>query len=146
VKYTAEMRLRFPAFLFVALGACSSHPASSSPVDSGDQGANDGSTAGCTGVGGTCEPLASSGCPVVQQNTELCGNVILVCCLPAGGEVVTGGNDAAVGDATVPDAGTMHVSPDSGAPDAGMMHAGMDSGPPVPEAGLDAEVDDAPTD
>jgi hypothetical protein len=40
----------------------------------------------------------------------------------------------------------MHVSPDSGAPDAGMMHAGMDSGPPVPEAGLDAEVDDAPTD
>jgi hypothetical protein len=150
VKYTVEMRLRLPAFLFVALGACSSHPAASSALDSGDQGADDGSTAGCTGVGGTCEPLASSGCPVVQQNTELCGNVILVCCLPAGGEVVTGGEDASITDATVPDAGMVHVGPDSGgAPDAGMMHSGMDSGPAVPEAGPDAEVDaaiDAPTD
>jgi hypothetical protein len=148
VKYTVEMRLRFPAFLFVALGACSSHPASSSAVDSGDQGADDGSTVGCTGVGGTCEPLASSGCPIVQQNTELCGNVILVCCLPAGGEVVTGGDDAAVADAAVADAGMMHVGPDSGGtPDAGMMHTGMDSGPPAPEAGPDADASiDAPTD
>jgi hypothetical protein len=149
VKYTVGMRLRFPAFLFVALGACSSQPASSSAVDSGDQGADDGSTAGCTGVGGTCEPLASSGCPLLQQNTQLCGNVILVCCLPAGGEVVTGGDDAAVADAAVADAGMMHVgSNDGGAPDAGMTHTGMDSGPPASEAGLDAEADstDAPTD
>lgn len=149
MKYTVEMRLRFPAFLFVALGACSSQPASSSAVDAGDEGADDGSTAGCTGVGGTCEPLASSGCPLLQQNTELCGNVILVCCLPAGGEIVTGVGDAGVADAAVGDAGMMHVSPnDGGAPDAGMTHTGMDSGPPAPEAGLDAEPEstDAPTD
>jgi hypothetical protein len=68
-----------------ALSACGSSSASSSPQDSGLLAAEDGSTAGCTGVGGTCIPYTGS-CPVAQQDTALCENSILICCLPPGGE------------------------------------------------------------
>jgi hypothetical protein len=85
------VRLFFSPLLIVVLGACSSHSPSSAPVSSYDEGGGeDGSTFGCTSLGGTCEPIASSGCPLLQQNDELCDNVILVCCLPAGSQTVSG--------------------------------------------------------
>ncbi|HTB76921.1 MAG TPA: hypothetical protein VK762_26940 [Polyangiaceae bacterium] len=99
MKYTLEMRFSFTSLVLFALVACSNHSTPSAAVDSGDQGGgDDGSTAGCTSLGGTCEPIAAAGCPLLQQNDVLCGNVILVCCLPAGGATVGGGDDGQAGD------------------------------------------------
>jgi hypothetical protein len=110
----------------LVLGACSSKSAPAAPADSGDVGADDGSTVGCTSVGGTCEPYAA-GCPILQQNAEFCGNVVLVCCLPPGGETLgspdSGGDDT---DAT--------TSAETG-PVTGPVDAATDAG----------EADDTPT-
>ncbi len=143
------------SLVLVALGACSS-PASSVPADSGIEGvADDGSTAPCTSVGGTCEPIGTGACPILQQNAELCGNVILVCCLPPGGEIVTGtdageGTDSGVTTPT-PDAGVTSPTPDAGGtkptPDAGGTKPTPDAGGtnPVPDAGQVTPPDDAGT-
>ncbi len=146
VKYTLRMRLAFWApLLLVAMGACSSKSTSRVSADAGDQGAgDDGSTASCTSVGGTCE-LFSAGCPPLQQNPALCGNVILVCCLPPGGETIAvpdagGGDDAAeVADAgEVPDAGKVPI-PDAGKiPDAGEKDSG--GGPPPVDASVPVDA------
>jgi hypothetical protein len=97
------MRFSWSFVLLVALGACSSHSAGSASVDSGDQGGgDDGSTAACTSVGGTCAPIATSSCPLLQQNAVLCGNVILVCCLPSGGETVSVGEGGQTVDSGPP--------------------------------------------
>jgi hypothetical protein len=104
----------------LVLGACSSKSAPAAPADSGDVGADDGSTVGCTSVGGTCEPYAA-GCPILQQNAEFCGNVVLVCCLPPGGETLgspdSGGDNA---DATT----SMEAGPVTGPVDAAATDAG----------------------
>src|SRR5271170_2194968 len=91
VRYASLMRFVLPAsLLLIAFGACSSHSSSATNYTASDGGgADDGSTAACTSVGGTCEAY-SAGCPIVQQNPELCGDVLLVCCLPPGGETVAG--------------------------------------------------------
>ena len=157
------MRLSFSrSLLLVALGACSSQPASSAPADSGAElVADDGSTAPCTSVGGTCEPIGTGACPILQQNAELCANVILVCCLPPGGEIVTGtdsGDATDSGEATdagvtnpTPDAGDTNPTPDAGGtkptPDAGGTKPTPDAGGtnPVPDAGQVTPPDDAGT-
>jgi hypothetical protein len=145
-----------PCLVLVVLGACSSPAASSAPADSGDEGvADDGSTAGCTSVGGTCEPIGTGSCPILQQNAQLCGNVILVCCLPPGGEIVVGPDAGEAGDSGVinpiPDAGGTTPTPDAGGtkptPDAGGTKPTPDAGgtSPTPDAGHVTPPDDAGT-
>jgi hypothetical protein len=134
------------SLVLLAFAACSSSSASSAPVDASAQG-DDGSTAGCTSIGGTCESYAA-GCPILQQNGALCGNVILVCCLPPGGPTLgtpeAGGEmDAApmgmpaeAGTPTPPDDATVPPPPpkDAGAPrDA--------SGPNDAASPVDAPID-----
>jgi hypothetical protein len=63
----------------------------------------------------------------LQQNAEFCGNVVLVCCLPPGGETLG--------------------SPDSGGDDANTTTS-MEAGPvtgPVDAATDAGEADDTPT-
>ena len=84
------MRLSLPSLAasLLMLGCASN---SATPVgvpaaqDSGEvlPAADDGSTAGCTSLGGTCVPYSDNTCPEPQQNPTLCENVILLCCLPA---------------------------------------------------------------
>jgi len=144
------MRFVLPAsLLLIAFGACSSHSSSATNYTASDGGgADDGSTAACTSVGGTCEAY-SAGCPIVQQNPELCGDVLLVCCLPPGGETVAGPDagaeptDAGV-TMPLPDAGETMPPPDAGEtkppPDAGETKPPADagSGPPEDDAAVDA--------
>lgn len=95
------------------LGACSNQAASAAAQDSGEAlTAQDGSTVGCTSLGGTCVPY-TQGCPPPQQNTALCENTILLCCLPADredldgpvtAEETDGGVGAEIDDATATDA------------------------------------------
>jgi hypothetical protein len=96
-------RLPLWTLALVAVGACSSKQ-SAAPGDAGDNvSEGDGSTADCTSIGGTCQPSLSPGCPLLQQNPTLCGNVLLVCCLLASDASIEEGDDAAVSDAaTVP--------------------------------------------
>jgi hypothetical protein len=127
--------------LLVALAACSSKAASSAPADSADaSGADDGSTANCTSVGGTCEPFSAGSCPILQQNAELCGDVLLVCCLPPGGETVVGPDSGLGADASMPDQGTdagPAMGEDAGPTGEDAGPTGEDAGPtgPPPDAG-----------
>jgi len=41
-----------------------------------------GSPAACQNAGGTCVTFQTE-CPILQQNTVLCGDSVMVCCLPA---------------------------------------------------------------
>ena len=138
----------WPALLFVALGACSSSSGSLVPADaSTDVSLPNGDPAACTSVGGTCQPF-SMGCPPLQQNPTLCGNVILVCCLPPGGETIAVPDAGEPEDATapsdapieVPDTGKVPV-PDAGkVPDAGVKDSG--GTPPVDASmPMDASLD-----
>jgi hypothetical protein len=95
------------------LGACSNQAASATAQDSGEAlPSQDGNTVGCTSLGGTCVPY-TQGCPPPQQNTVLCENTILLCCLPADqgdldgpvtAEEMDGGVGAGMDDATATDA------------------------------------------
>lgn len=72
--------------LLVMLGACTDQTPPSAEEDSGTElPAEDGSSSGCTAVGGTCVSYAT-GCPAAQQNNVLCEDSVLICCLPPGGE------------------------------------------------------------
>jgi hypothetical protein len=142
------------ALSFAALGGVASLAACSSN-NQVSAGANEAgapvdldvdTTGPCTSVGGTCEAY-SSGCPILQQDPTLCGNVVLVCCLPPGGEIIPvhdsgatgdGGDDA--GPMNVPDTGTPPPPPDSGStnpPDSGSTNPPPDSGStnPPPDSG-----------
>ena len=130
-----------------AFAACSSTSASSTAYDAGEATGDDGSTTGCTSLGGTCESYAS-GCPVLQQNPELCGNVVLVCCLPPGGPIIVTPDSGEETDANATDASMMSAPPEAGSTDA-VAPTPDASSPPV-EAGhptVDAAPPiDAPTD
>jgi hypothetical protein len=139
------MRVLFSSLLVVALGACSSHPASSSPTDAGDVTSQDGNTVRCTSVGGTCAPINAPGCPIAQQNTELCEDVVLVCCLPAAGSAPPGvpPGDSVVdsGGGTVVDSGTVMDSGKAG----GGMDAGADVGTSTPPVDASTQADSGDT-
>jgi hypothetical protein len=93
-------------FLAAVLVACSSkHPDTSTAEASTEIPAEDGSTAGCTSLGGVCMPYTASTCPIVQRDAILCNDTVLVCCLPSGPP----------GTITVPEAGPQ-PEPDSGQP------------------------------
>src|SRR5580698_5905035 len=103
-------RLPLWPLALAALVACSSK-SSGSPDNGGDGSDEDASTAACTSIGGTCAPSLAPGCPLLQQNPTLCGNVLLVCCLAAG-------SDAAIVEpedaGETPDSGTVTPTPDAG--------------------------------
>ncbi|MGO9837169.1 MAG: hypothetical protein ACLP1X_23480 [Polyangiaceae bacterium] len=66
------------------LFACSSSSQATSVTDASmSTPAEDASTAPCTSLGGTCGPYTTT-CPLPQQNTTLCGDTVLLCCLPIG--------------------------------------------------------------
>jgi hypothetical protein len=125
---------------FTALGAfaaCSSTSASSTAYDAGEgTGGDDGSTTGCTSLGGTCESYAA-GCPVLQQNSELCGNVVLVCCLPPGGAIIVTPDSGEQTDANATDASMMSTPPEAGSIDA--VAPPREASPPPVEAGHPTE-------
>jgi hypothetical protein len=119
--------MRFsPYLLLVALAALAACSSTSNGADVADAGGaavdEDGSTAGCTSLGGTCSPSSAPGCPPLEQNSSLCGNVILVCCLPPGSLEGVLGIDAA------------------GAPDSSVTGPVLDAGTDAPPT-LDATVD-----
>ena len=61
--------------------ACSKSDQASSDTDASEAGpGEDGSTADCTDIGGTCVPYTTT-CPLPQQNAALCGNTVMLCCL-----------------------------------------------------------------
>jgi hypothetical protein len=117
-------RLVILPLLLLALGACSKQ--SESPgEEAGAVDEGDGSTAACTSIGGTCVTSLAPDCPLLQQNPTLCGNVVLVCCLPAGSDAAgfeegeDAGADGAAGNPT-PDGGT--VSDATATADAAVVH------------------------
>jgi hypothetical protein len=107
------MRFGSPASLslaaLLAVGACSSKPSASSGDAGEDAAEEDASTAACTSIGGTCQPSLTPGCPLLQQNPTLCGDVLLVCCLSPG-------SDAAVDE--IDDGGATDDAAITPAPDA----------------------------
>jgi hypothetical protein len=67
----------------LVLLACSSgNQATSTAEASTAAGADDGSTAACTSMGGMCLPYTAN-CPPPRQNATLCGSTVLLCCLPS---------------------------------------------------------------
>ena len=56
--------------------AATGDDASMTVVDEG------GSPADCTNAGGTCVTFQTA-CPILQQNTVMCGDSVMICCLPA---------------------------------------------------------------
>jgi hypothetical protein len=79
-------RLLFAACLLASVTAsltsgCSNNQPTTSPSDA-SIAAQDGSSAPCTSMGGVCIPYTTS-CPVLQQNATLCGDSVMLCCLPA---------------------------------------------------------------
>jgi hypothetical protein len=110
------------------LGACSDQFAPTAEVDAGDVlPAEDGSPAGCAAVGGTCVSY-QTGCPLPQQNSALCEDSVLICCLQPGGE-------------QLPDAGE---SLPEAAVEAGSVDAAMEAAPV--EAAAEASTTDAAKD
>ncbi len=75
-----SLRLLVTACLAVTL-ACSSSSGSSAGPDASAPPGDDASMVPCTSAGGTCMPYTGS-CPVLQQNATLCGDSVLLCCLP----------------------------------------------------------------
>jgi hypothetical protein len=72
--------LLLTASLLVTL-ACSSSSSSTVAEDASALPAEDASSAPCTSAGGTCVPYTTT-CPVLQQNATLCGDSVMLCCLP----------------------------------------------------------------
>ncbi len=86
--------------------ACSSSSGSSGSSDASALPAEDASMVPCTSQGGVCQPYTAS-CPVLQQNATLCGDSVLICCLPEGGGIIEPPPDSGSGpdDASPDDAG-----------------------------------------
>jgi|SRR5580704_9749167 hypothetical protein len=89
------MRMLFVAAVASTLLACSSSSAPGSTGDASAPPAEDASTAPCLSLGGTCVSYQTA-CPVLQQNTALCGDSVLICCLPAddAGPIIAPGDDS----------------------------------------------------
>jgi hypothetical protein len=115
--------VRFAVVLLLAAGlsvplACSTK--SPSPAATGDDASmtvvdEGGSPADCTNAGGTCVTFQTA-CPILQQNTVLCGDSVMICCLPP--------DDAAPFMPPVEGG----APPDSGpAPEAGPVEASSDA-------------------
>jgi hypothetical protein len=76
-------------------------------VTEGDANVDEaGSVEACMNAGGTCQTFDME-CPILQQNTALCGDSVMICCLP----------------------------PDDAAPYLPPLEAGPDTSAPMPEAG-----------
>jgi hypothetical protein len=78
--------MRFPRLLLKACFAITVACSSSSSPSTGTSDASappgdDASMVPCTSAGGTCVSYTTT-CPVLQQNPTLCGNSVLLCCLP----------------------------------------------------------------
>lgn len=114
--------LRFSLAALLALG-CTTQTAAPTPEDESGEApsADDGSTAGCTSLGGACVPYTQA-CPPPQQNTVLCENTILLCCLPPGQQEQ--GGPIVVGEET--DSGMVEDAVDVAIPDSA---ASIDSDP-----------------
>jgi len=116
--------LLLAASLAIPLACSTKSPA---PADTGDDASmtvvdEGGSPASCAAVGGTCVTFQTE-CPVLQQNTVLCGDSVMICCLP-------------------PDDAAPFMPPVEAGADTG-SHPGMDAAPeasPV-EASSDASGD-----
>jgi hypothetical protein len=95
--------------------------------------AEDGSSAACTDLGGTCVTFQQS-CPVAQQNPALCGDSVMICCLPEGGAIIVQpGPDATAETGPQPESGT---GPETG------HEAGPEAAPETgPETGPEASPD-----
>lgn len=113
--------------------ACSKNGESSGSEDDAATAplpSSDGSSAACTAAGGTCVSFQDP-CPVLQQNTELCGDTVMVCCLPPDAESThfTPPADASFEAAPPPDSGSSSGA-DTGTTgsDSGSS-SGADSGP-----------------
>jgi hypothetical protein len=83
--------------------------------------AEDASTSPCTSLGGTCAPYTTT-CPLPQQNATLCGDTVLLCCLPVGVAQPEG----------TPDGGTPTESDAGGGADSGGGTGPVDSSYYVP--------------
>ncbi|MGD0526759.1 MAG: hypothetical protein ABSE49_16555 [Polyangiaceae bacterium] len=108
---------RFLLALALSSAAACSSTSSTSPtladdyddaaVIEGDANVDEaGSVEACMNAGGTCQTFDME-CPVLQQNTALCGDSVMICCLP----------------------------PDDAAPYLPPLEAGPETGAPMPEAG-----------
>jgi hypothetical protein len=137
------MRFAFLASVLLAtFAACSSNSASPAPTEAGVEDSADIGTSGCTSLGGTCESF-SAGCPVLQQNPELCGNVILVCCLPEGGAILSAPDAGEEQDAP----GETDTGTTGGPPDSGSTPPPVDAGaPPVDSGGSPVDAGGSPVD
>lgn len=123
------------SFLAVVLAACSSSSAGGTASGGDDASGDDGSTAGCTSVGGVCQPF-SMNCPIEQQNTALCGDSLLVCCLPPDGETLPNPPDGGGGDGATMDSTTVDsTAPKDSAPPKDTSQPPMDTSMPPKDTG-----------
>jgi hypothetical protein len=74
-------RLLLTACIAITLACSSSSSPSNGSSDASAPPGEDASTVPCTSAGGTCVPYTTT-CPVLQQNPTLCGDSVLLCCLP----------------------------------------------------------------
>jgi hypothetical protein len=118
-----------PVLLLLALAlpvslACSTETTPSATVVGDDDDAamvepdEAGSPAACESAGGTCQSFETP-CPILQQNTVLCGDSVMVCCLLAddGGGLpppVEAGGGADTGSPPMPEAGSVEAAADTG--------------------------------
>lgn len=137
--------------------ACSTKDEPAAADDSGQVlAAEDGSTAPCTDLGGACVTFQVS-CPVEQQNPALCGDSLLICCLPEGGAILVPPAETGPGTEGGPGPETGPPPIDAGVETGSNAETGAESGPgpepapePAPEAGPETgpveASSDAPTD
>ncbi|HEY3817996.1 MAG TPA: hypothetical protein VGL81_12535 [Polyangiaceae bacterium] len=78
--------LLLAASLFVPLACTTETPTPASVAEDDDAASmvadEAGSPAACANAGGTCVTFQTP-CPVLQQDTVLCGDSVMICCLPA---------------------------------------------------------------
>jgi hypothetical protein len=120
----AFVRLRPALLLLAALRAttaCSTVEPPSADDASAAPPAVEASANTCAAAGGTCVSFETS-CPVLQQNTVLCADSVMVCCLPpdGGGLFVPPGPEGGADEASAPGmdsgGGTSPVDGSSDAP------------------------------
>jgi hypothetical protein len=82
-----------------------------------------GSPAACTAAGGTCVTFQTE-CPTLQQNTVLCGDSVMICCLPPDDAAPYLGPPDEAGPDTGSPMGT-DAAPEA-APESGPVEASLD--------------------